>query len=113
MKRAKFLLALCALFLALPYPASAHTTLVSEVPAAESQVKELPSELLLTFAEALATGIVDLHFGDRLRRILRRPRYVTPNSTGAVSPSDGRRFEAAGQEKQRQHRQQQSRLGCV
>ena len=53
MKRAKFLLALCALFLALPYPASAHTTLVSEVPAAESQVKELPSELLLTFAEDL------------------------------------------------------------
>jgi methionine-rich copper-binding protein CopC len=53
MKRAKFLLALGALFLALPYPASAHTTLVSEVPAAESQVKELPSELLLTFAEDL------------------------------------------------------------
>jgi methionine-rich copper-binding protein CopC len=53
MKRAKFLLALGALFLALPYPASAHTTLVSEVPAAESQIEELPNELLLTFAEDL------------------------------------------------------------
>ncbi len=53
MKRAKFLLALGALFLALPYPASAHTTLVSENPAAESQIKELPNELLLTFAENL------------------------------------------------------------
>jgi methionine-rich copper-binding protein CopC len=53
MKRAKFLLALGALFLALTHPASAHTTLVSEVPAAESQIKELPSELILTFAEDL------------------------------------------------------------
>jgi copper resistance protein C len=53
MKRAKFLLALGAFSLALTYPASAHTTLVSEVPAAESQVKELPSKLLLTFAEEL------------------------------------------------------------
>jgi len=53
MKRAKLFLALGALFLVLPYPASAHTTLVSEVPAAESQIKELPSELLLTFAEDL------------------------------------------------------------
>ncbi len=53
MKRAKLCLALGALFLAFPYPASAHTTLIYEVPVAESQIKELPSELLLTFAEDL------------------------------------------------------------
>lgn len=53
---AAILLAAFALFFAWPQSASAHDSLVSSDPAADSTVETLPSELTLTFSAALIDG---------------------------------------------------------